>query len=276
MNKHTSEVKRTALRWHGGKWILAPWIIAHFSAHRIYVEPFGGAMSVLLRKPRSYAEVYNDLDVDVVNFFRVLRSDDASKLRMLLFHTPFSRTEFEDSYATCNDAVERARRLVIRSFMGFGSNGHSRVTGFRSNSNRSGSTPAHDWANYSELLGFLIERLVGVVIENRDACEVMLQQDGENTLHYVDPPYVFSSRADFSKDYAHEMDDASHQSLLETLKGLKGKVVLSGYDSKLYNDALGGWHRVEKEARADGAKKRVEVLWLNHKASASLNDGAML
>lgn len=260
------KVTRPALRWHGGKWILAPWIISHFPKHRCYVEPFGGAMSVLLRKERSYAEVYNDLDVTVVNLFRVLRSERAGELRDKLALTPFARDEFMEAYQEASDPLEAARRLIIRSFMGFGSNGHERSTGFRSNSNRSGTTPAHDWTNYALAIDGLIERLQGVVIENKDAKEVMLQHDAEQTLHYVDPPYVFATRADLSKDYAHEMSDADHSELLGMLLGLKGSVVVSGYPSPLYDDALRGWKRVERKALADGARERTEVLWLNPSA----------
>lgn len=262
--------ERPVLRWHGGKWLLAPWIISHFPKHRVYVEPFGGAGSVLMRKDPAYAEIWNDLDGDVVNLFRVLRSEEASELVRLLRLTPFARTEFDIAYLPDLTPIEKARRLVIRSFMGFGSNGHNRVTGFRANSNRSGTTPAHDWVNYPDSLETVIERLSGVTIENKDALAVMAQHDGAETLHYVDPPYVFATRADLSKDYAHELSDDDHGELLVFLRGLAGMVVLSGYPSALYDDALPGWHRVEKEALADGASKRIEVLWLNPSTVAAL------
>lgn len=243
--------------------MLAPWIVSHFPPHRVYVEPFGGAGSVLLRKTRSYAEVWNDLDGEVVNVFRVLRSNRAAELVEALRLTPFSRLEFEEAYATSDDPVERARQMVIRSFMGFGSNGHARKTGFRSNSNRSGTTPAHDWVNYPDSLATVIDRLQGVVVESKDAKAVMSTSDGENTLHYVDPPYVFATRSDLSKDYAHELTNEDHVELLGFLKTLKGTVVLSGYPSEMYDESLGGWRRVERAALADGAKKRTEVLWIN-------------
>ena len=262
--------KRPVLRWHGGKWMLAPWIISHFPKHRVYVEPFGGAGSVLMRKPRAYAEVWNDLDGHVVNLFQVLRSDRADELVRQLRLTPFSSVEFAESYQHHDDAVERARRLVIRSFMGFGSNGHSRQTGFRANSNRSGSTPAHDWANYPDALATIIERLRGVVILNRRAADVMAAHDGADTLHYVDPPYVFETRADLGKDYAHELTDDDHAALLEQLLHLKGMVILSGYPSALYDDALSSWARVERVALADGARQRTEVLWINPACWAAL------
>lgn len=256
---------RPALRWHGGKWMLAPWIIGHFPEHRCYVEPFGGAASVLIRKPRSYAEVYNDLDDDVVNLFRVLRSPEAARLIRLLRLTPFARVDFMEAYQLSDDPVERARRLVERSFMGFGANGHARSTSFRANSNRSGTTPAHDWANYPDALENIVERLRGVVIEHRDALQVMAAHDTPETLHYVDPPYVFSTRSDLSKDYRHELTDADHGALLAFLRDLKGTVILSGYPHELYDNMLADWHRIERAALADGAKKRTEVLWINRR-----------
>lgn len=254
---------RPVLRWHGGKWTLAPWIIAHMPKHRVYVEPFGGAASVLMRKPRAYAEVYNDLDDEVVNLFRVLRSARAAELIEALRLTPFAATEFFESYGPADCEVERARRLIIRSFMGFGSNATHRKSGFRSNSNRSGTTPARDWHTYPEKLGLVIDRLRGVTITNRPAMEVMAGHDGPDVLHYVDPPYVFATRSDDGDDYAHELSDDQHRELLAFLRTLKGNVILSGYASGLYDLTLHDWHRVERDHLADGARKRVEVLWMN-------------
>ena len=265
-------IKRPLLRWHGGKWRLAPWIISHFPPHRIYVEPFGGAASVLLRKPRCYGEIYNDLDCDVVNLFQTLRSDRAAEFIEALRLTPFSRVEFERSYRPCDDPVERARRLTVRSYMGFGSDGHNTAvkTGFRANTNRSRTTPAHDWANYPDALAAIVKRLSGVVIENRPGLEVMAQHDSPDTLHYVDPPYMPETRSNKSRKsgeryhaYSHEMDTEDHKSMLKNLRRLAGMVVLSGYNSELYDAALDGWSKIEREALADGARKRTEVLWLN-------------
>lgn len=272
---------RPALRWHGGKWRLAPWILAHLPPHRCYVEPFGGAASVLLRKSRSYAEVYNDLDEEVVGLFRVLRDPQQAKvLQDLLVVTPFARSEFRAAYEPSSDPVEQARRLIARSFMGFGSNAHSaagkghRSTGFRSNSTRSGTTPALDWRNYPEALDAIVDRLRGVVIEMRDAREVMLRHDAADTLHYVDPPYVHATRSargtDGSGMYRHEMSGADHAELLAFLAALSGMVVLSGYPHPSYDEALPDWRRVECAAFADGARKRIEVLWINPQACVAL------
>jgi DNA adenine methylase len=271
---------RPALRWHGGKWKLAPWIISHFPPHRIYVEPFGGAASVLIRKDRAYGEVYNDLDDWAVNLFRVLRDAGmSSRLLEQLKLTPFARTEFEcgrELGEAEGDPVEMARRLIVRSFMGFGSNAHNgRSTGFRANSNRSGTTPAQDWGNYPDALPALIERFKGVVIENRDAVAVMLQHDGPETLHYVDPPYMAETRSIGNKydlkyrSYRHELGDDDHAKLLDALQELEGMVILSGYPAQLYETALSAWHRVETVAHADGARPRTEVLWINPRAWAA-------
>ncbi len=254
-------VKRPVLRYHGGKWMLAPWIISYFPEHRIYVEPYGGAASVLMRKPRSYSEVYNDLDGEVVNLFRVVR-DRGDELREKLRLTPFARDEFSNSYEPSKDPLEQARRTVIRSFMGFGSNSHHKKTGFRSCSNRSGTTPAHDWRNYPDCLTAIIDRLQGVVIESADAISIMKTHDTPKTLHYIDPPYIPESR-DKGTDYRFEMIAEDHEEMAEAVKHLQGMVVISGYPSELYDSIFSGWNRVERAAHADGARKRTEVLWMN-------------
>jgi|SRR5688572_2699964 len=255
-----TEPRRPILRYHGGKWKLADWIIFNMPAHRTYVEPFGGGGSVLIRKGRSYAEIYNDLDGEIVNLFRVYR-DQGKALRELILSTPFARDEFVESYELSPDPLEQARRTLVRSFMGFGSNSHNRPTGFRCNSNRSGTTPAHDWANYPDAMPALIERLRGVVIENRDAMQVMAQQDSDETLHYVDPPYLPETR-DPGGDYRHEMTEQQHIELARFLNQLKGAVVVSGYQSEMYMDMYAGWRCVSRKAHADGASPRIEVLWI--------------
>jgi len=253
--------RRPALRWHGGKWKLADWIIGHFPKHRVYVEPFGGAASVLIKKTRSYAEVYNDLDGEVVNFFRMLR-DCGPELCRLVDLSPFSREEFQLSYQPSDDPIEQARRTVMRTFMGFGTDAHNKVSGFRANSNRPGTTPAHDWANYPKSMTALIERFSGVVIENRDALKVMYAHDTTETLHYVDPPYVHVTRGGHAK-YRHEMDDDQHVELAEFLMKLEGDVVLSGYRCDLYDDLYSSWTRIDRKTHADGARDRVESLYLS-------------
>src|SRR5574337_489498 len=258
-------VTRPAVRYHGGKWKLAPWILRFLPPHRVYVEPFGGGASVLLRKPRSYAEVYNDLDGEIVNVFRVLR-DRGDALVHALELTPFAREEFDLSYQPHADPVEQARRTVLRSFAGFGGAGASgQSTGFRSNSNHSGTTPAHDWMHLPGHLSKIVQRLQGVVIEHRDALEVMQCHDADDAVHYVDPPYVHSTRALRARapSYRHEMTDEQHCELRRALACLRGVVVVSGYRCALYDDLYSGWQRVDKAAHADGSRDRIESLWLS-------------
>jgi DNA adenine methylase len=247
--------------------MLAPWIISHFPEHRTYVEPFGGAGSVLLQKPRTYSEVYNDLDGEVVNLFRIVRDNGAALIEKLRL-TPFAREEYRLSFLPSDDPFEQARRTVVRSFMGFGSNSLCRniKSGFRANSSRSGTTPAHDWLHYPDVLTEIIGRLRGVVIEHKDAAEVILQHDAPWTLHYCDPPYVHSSRSGLMHGwhgYTHEMTDEQHEKLAEVLHGLRGMVIVSAYRCYLYDRLYSGWRRKERIAHADGARRRVEVLWIS-------------
>lgn len=285
MHGEVTQVKRPVVRYHGGKWNLAPWIISHFPEHRIYVEPYCGGASVMMRKPRVYSECINDLNGEIVNLFKVLRDEStAAELRKRLYLTPFAHDEFREAYQPIGDEIEQARRTVIKGFMGFGSaaitsasarsagfrpgSNHyiSPSTGFRANSNRSGTVPAHDWANYPDAIPAMVERLRGVVIESKDAVRVMLQHDTDNTLHYVDPPYPKSTR-DKGSDYSHEMTDDDHRELAKVLRSLKGKVVLSGYPCEMYDKELfSDWRRVERPHLADGARKRTEVLWMNFEA----------
>lgn len=264
-----TELTRPVLRYHGGKWKLAEWIISHMPPHRIYVEPFGGGGSVLMRKIRSYAEVYNDRWETVVNVFRVLRDEgQACRLAKALELTPYARDEFFGAYhGPDDDAVERARKTILRSFAGFGSastNGEF-LTGFRSNSNRSGTTPAHDWVNYPSHIPSFVERLRGVVIENRDAVEVIAQQDSPETLFYVDPPYPHVTRnmSRGNAAYAYEMTDEDHERLAIVLRSVKGMVLLSSYSSELYSRLYGDWVCETREAHGDGAVDRVELLYMN-------------
>jgi DNA adenine methylase len=267
---------RPALRYHGGKFRLAPWIMQFFPPHACYVEPFGGAAGVLLQKPRVYAEVYNDLDGDVVNFFRVVRDP---KLRADLIEacrlTPYAREEFNQAYEPTDDPLERARRVCIRAAMGFGSAGATKAsTGFRTDTRRKYGTAQHNWAAYPEALACIGERFAGVLIEHRDAVDVLQAHDGDDTLLFVDPPYVHETRSMRNRGgYRHELDDAGHQRLLEALLAVDGMVVLCGYATDLYDDTLRGWRRHSTEARISGGRGtslRTEVVWLNPACTAAL------
>lgn len=268
---------RPALRFHGGKWRIAPWIIQHLPAHELYVEPYGGAGSVLLRKPPSRGEVLNDLDGEIVNFFRVLRTPRRAKILLRAIElTPFSRREYKAALHSVKDPIERARRMAVRAYFGFGSDSYrpDRHSGFRGRFCGSGhSTSAPDWAHYPAGLIYVIERLRNVVIENREALDLIEIYDKPGTLFYCDPPYPKSTRSACSNGrhtYTFEMTDAQHEALAAKLQTIKGLAVISGYRCPLYDRLYAGWHRVDREALADGATSRTESLWLSDPRQAAL------
>lgn len=270
------------LRYHGGKFRLSKWLYGFFPAHEIYVEPFGGAASVLLRKPRSHGEVYNDLDQDIFNLFQVLRDEKgAARLRELCELTPYSRDEFQLAYLHTDDPIERARRTIVRSAMGFGSGaatGHK--TGFRCEARRQHGTTAAVWAKYPAVLSWVCQRLRGVNIENRPADRCITSHDTATTLFYVDPPYLIDTRVigGSGKVYRHELTHQQHVELLQQLLGVQGMVALSGYASELYSDMLVGWQCETKQARISagaGTALKTECLWLNPACQLALKGGSI-
>jgi DNA adenine methylase len=285
----TQPITRPVLRYHGGKFRLAPRLIELFPPHNVYTEVFGGAASVMMRKDRAHSEIYNDLDGEVLNVFRVLQDLRlCRRLERLLLVTPFSRGEFLLSYKPTRSKVERARRTIIRSFMGFGSDSISRTkasragfntrisstmsTGFRWNSNRSGTTAAQDWASYPSQIEAFHERLRGVVIEQRDALSILRKIDRPDCLHYVDPPYPMSVRkigngTTPEHRYRHEMSDRDHERLSKVLHELVGMVIISSYPGPLYEKLYADWEPHEwtsgQFCSTTADSKRTEVAWLN-------------
>lgn len=270
------------LRYHGGKYRLSKWLYGFFPEHTTYVEPFGGAASVLLRKKRCHGEVYNDLDQDIFNLFQVLRNKENTQQLIQLCHlTPYSRDEFKLAYEFTPEPIERARRTIVRSAMGFGSGAASgHPTGFRCEASRKYATSAHCWQKYPPVLRYVHERLKGVNIENRPALDCMTKHDSPGTLHYVDPPYLFNTRKINSSGgvYRHEMTTSDHETLLQELKKLDGSIVLSGYPSDLYNDLLSDWKLESKQARisaGSGTGLRTECVWLNPACTENLKRGCV-
>lgn len=271
---------RPVLRYHGGKWRIAPWIISHFPEHTLYVEPFAGGGSVLMRKPRSDGEVLNDLDESLINVFRVLQNPaTAEQLAHAIRFTPYARAEFNLSCVPTAEGVEAARRLIVRSLMGHGGVGSGRKqTGLRPERGIHGVRPARDWSNYPPQILQFCARLNGVCIEQMDAFAVIKKYDSPRALFYVDPPYLHSVRTtqtNGSKQlYPHELSAHDHHRLAELLHQAEGAVVLSGYHSTEYDRLYRGWGRVEKRARADGGADRVEVLWTKGPGSRAFSAGA--
>jgi len=260
---------RPALRYYGGKWRIAPWVLSYFPAHECYVEPYGGGASVLLRKRRSPLEIYNDLDGDVVSFFRVLR-EKPEELARLIRLTPWARAEYEFCREDCEDPLEAARRFYVSCWMGFGGGRARWRSGWRYQvkAGTMGKAAALSFCEVGHLYQ-AAERLCGVQIERRHALDVMRRCDAPTTLFYLDPPYVVGTRSKWKDVYAFEMDDDDHCELATVARGLGGMVLISGYPSALYAELYEayGWTRVETEARTNGhgcvSVKRTEALWIS-------------
>lgn len=257
--------------YFGGKTQMAKRIVDLLPLHNHYVEPFAGSLAVLLAKPRVDMETVNDLDQDLMTFWRVLR-DQPEELSLRMALTPHARAEHQAAYDLADvDDIERARRVWVLLSQGRG--GTLKRTGWRFYRNPNASTYSFPeyLAAYTNRVPPCAERLAGVSLECRPALEVIADYGRQpNVLLYCDPPYLGSTR---TKNYRHEMaDDGQHRELAEVLADCKSAVVLSGYHAPLYDDLYAGWHRAELKAWTgngirNGAAKtdgdRVEVLWSN-------------
>lgn len=275
-----SAVRRPALRYFGAKWRLAPWIIKHLPPHVCYVEPYGGAAGVLLRKEPSELEVYNDLDGEVVNFFRVLR-EQPEDLERAIQLTPMSREELEIAQMPCQaeDRLERGRRLYVRAWQNRGGPRTQWKGGwrFQRGLNR-GKSLVSEWSD-TEHLYSVAERLKGVQIECDDALSVIARYDSPATIFMCDPPYVGEVRSSRwrAKSYAHEMTEDAHAELARALSSIRGMAVVCGYTSPLYEDLFPkdeGWRVVERRTLTDAGAEASEQLWISKKA-AEATDGRL-
>lgn len=261
-------VTRPVLRYPGGKFTIAKWIIGHFPPHAVYVEPFGGGASVLMMKPRSSAEVYNDINSEIVNVFRVLRDpQQAAALKQLCELTPYAREENAFCHQPTNDPIEAARRIIFRSFAGFGADSAYRYNGFRTNDkNGQHGTDAMVWRNYPDCIHAFTDRLRGVTIENKNADLIFQEYDSPDTLFYCDPPYVGTTREKHL--YPNEMhENEMHRQLSNILKNLDGKVIISGYRSDLYDKIFKGWGCFERKGKKSMGKSSIECIWINPAAN---------
>lgn len=271
MNIAPDAPKRPALRYYGGKWKLAPWIISHFPPHKNYVEPCGGAASVLLQKPRSPLETYNDLDGNVVNFFRVLRDQPGELIRKIQL-TPWARAEYELSTEPCDNEVEAARRYWVSLWMSMQGGHHSKTSKTWRRQSHIDLRGNYDMPVFQiETLENTARRFEQVQIDNRSAIDCIARYDNEDALIYFDPPYVTDTRAQGDR-YRLETDNNFHIEAAELLRNAAGYVVVSGYACDLYTELYEshGWHRVDKEAQTNSGGKRIESLWLSPRTYAAL------
>lgn len=263
--------KVIAFGWYGGKFSHLDWLLPLLPECHHYCEPYAGSAAVLLNRAPAPVETYNDVDGEVVNFFRVLR-DHRDELIGQIAMTPFSREEF---FHACElpptdiTDTERARRFFIRARQvrtGLAQTASLGRWANCKNTSRAGmSGVVSRWLGSVESLPAIAERLLRVQIENRPAVDIISLYDDKGTLFYCDPPYVHDSRGD-AKAYGHEMTDADHVALAKALGKIAGKAAVSGYRSDLYDTIFKGWKRIDAVVKQTHSvkKPRQESLWVNY------------
>lgn len=270
--RRTKRGRVIAFGWYGGKFNHLHWLLPLLPSCHHYCEPFAGSAAVLLNREPSPVETYNDIDGEVVNFFKVLREYPDDLVRMIGL-TPFSREEFHRAVEVDPSSLpelERARLFYVRARQARTGLAQTATLGRWANcknTSRAGMSGAVSrWLGAIDSLPEIAERLLRVQIENRPAIELIQLYDSPNTLFYCDPPYLHSTRGD-DKAYAYEMDEDEHRRLAETLRRCKGKVAVSGYRNDLMDNLYDGRYRFDAPPKKTHSIKelRQEYLWMNYK-----------
>lgn len=261
---------KAIMKYPGSKWSIARWVIDFFPDHHSYLEPFFGSGAVLFNKPRSHIETVNDLDGNVVNLFEWIKRDP-ERLAHEIYWTPYARQVYEDAFAAePEESFERAVNFYIRLNMGHGFRTNGEKVGWKNDvKGRERSYASQEWCHLPEKILQAAERLRGVQIECRPAVELIQRFNSPKVLVYVDPPYVLGTR--HGKQYKYEMDDDGQNALLDVLLAHKGPILLSGYDSELYNRRLAGWYREETTCYSQVESKKKEVLWMNFEPNRQMS-----
>lgn len=264
---------RIVFGWYGGKFSHLDWLLPLLPTCHHYCEPFSGSAAVLLNRAPSPVETYNDIDGDVVTFFRVLRDHHEDLIRAIAL-TPFSREEYHqaiyDSSADITD-VERARRFYIKARQTRTGLAQTASLGRWANckdTSRSGmSGVVSRWLGGVDALDEIARRLIRVQIENRPAVDLIRLYDSAKTLFYCDPPYLHATRGD-TKAYGFEMDENQHREFAKTVNECVGMVAVSGYDHPLMEQLFpaGRWFKSMGLDKTIHSTKgtRQEVLWTNY------------
>jgi DNA adenine methylase len=265
------------LKYHGGKTYQAKNLVSLMPEHLHYVEPYCGGLAVLLQKnPVGISEVANDIHGGLTNFFRVLQSPEAfAEFQRIVSVVPFSQVEWEQAWKAGifpKEAQQIDVPAAVRFFIACRQSRAGTFDSFaplsRTRTRRQMNEQVSAWMNAVDGLPTVAQRLKRVVILNKDALQVIQQEDGPQTLFYLDPPYMHETRV-ATDAYAFEMTDTQHAQVLEVIKDCKGKVMLSGYHSPLYDQELSTWRCQEFaiDNKASSAKtKRVmtECVWMNY------------
>ena len=263
--------EKPAFNYFGSKWTIAPQIIKYFPPHKHYVDACGGSAAVLLRKRPSAIETFNDLDSNVVNFFRVLR-ERPDELIHLLELTLYARAELITAKQPTTDPIEAARRFFVACIYSREHRPGESKSGMRFDQKFNGtySNLPHSTQRKVKNLANVAQRFLQVQIENIDAMIIAQRTNHPSTLFYFDPPYLANTRVS-KKVYALEMSQADHISAARVLNQLDSMVIVSGYKSELYADLYADWQRIDIEAETQSHVKRSESLWLSPATVAALN-----
>ena len=254
------------LKYPGSKWKIADWIISYFPTHKVYLEPFFGSGAIFFNKESSYIETINDIDSNIVNLFEVCRQYP-DELSAAINLTPYSREEFAKCYEKSDNPIEQARRTLVRYHQSFGTSNSTRKS-WRNVQQFNGPRTATMWNYLPDTVIEVCERLKEAQIENTDALTLIERYNDENTLIYIDPPYLKSLRR--RNMYHNEMSVKQHKDLLDLIKSSKAKIILSSYDNELYNTELREWCTAETKAFAQFGKSRTEKLWMNFDSNLNL------
>lgn len=267
---------KSVIKYPGSKWNIAPQLVELIPEHHSYVEPFFGSGAVLFNKPVSDIETVNDLDSDVVNLFRCIQKD-SERLARLVMTTPFSREEYERQFEGCTSTLyasnfQRAAGFLIKCWQGHGFRTNGYKVGWKNDVvGREKAYALWNWYRLPDWIIDITERLRKVQIENRPALEVIERFNYSQVFMYLDPPYMLGTRS--GKQYMHEMTDAEHEELLQMILQSRAKIMISGYETDMYNDYLSGWEKKQFSSCAEHGKPRVETVWMNYKADLQMNFG---
>lgn len=253
---------KTVLKYPGAKNRLADWIVSYIPKHKVYLEPYFGSGAVFFNKEPVKIETINDLNHDVYNYFKIVREKPNDLIR-LLENTPYSREEYHQAYAKEQgiSELERARRFCVKCYMGFGASNKYK-NGFRSSQQENSPKTTEGWLQLPAVLTEANHRLKHAQIENLPAEELIKRYNTKDVFIYCDPPYLPNTRKGYL--YEEEMTEGEHIALLELLKEHPGKVLISGYENKLYNSHLKDWNKTMKRTTAENGLARTEVLWMNY------------
>lgn len=241
--------------FYGGKTTLASRIWPHFPRHLVYVEPFCGGATLLFMKPwpytqnmHDYREIINDLDHNIVNFFRQMQDQNTRKILVeKLLYILYSREEYElakqimknpDEYSS----LDKAWGFYVNTHQSFGANlntgwGTSKLT----------NNLAGTWHFKTAKLGAFADRLIAVHIENSDAIDCIKKWDSPHTLFYCDPPYIGTAQGIY-KGYTQK----NFEVLIDVLENCQGSFVLSSFPNESIDDK--SWVSIELGSQGSIAK----------------------